>query len=49
MTQNTQATLRYKNVEIVEEVEKMERLKKQTTQELQWKLQTESYKDTKVI
>ena len=34
MTQNTQATLRYKNVEIVEEVEKMERLKKQSTQEL---------------
>lgn len=34
MTQNTQATLRYKNVGIVEEVEKMERLKKQSTQEL---------------
>jgi hypothetical protein len=30
MTQSTQATLRYKNVEIVEEVEKMERLKKQS-------------------
>lgn len=33
MTQQTKITLRYKNVEIVEEVEKMERLKKQTTQE----------------
>lgn len=34
MTQNTQATLRYKNVEIVEEVEKMEEHKEQSTQEL---------------
>lgn len=34
MTQQTKTTLRYKNVEIVEEVEKMEEHKEQSTQEL---------------